>query len=254
MEKRNLLEIVNDVAASLDYEEVSDIGDTPESEQIVRIARSAFNQLSVDSDWSHQRVLSALTALDDPDHPNALAIPDNIIEVYEIKYDKREFGETRKNFEHVPFYVYPQDFLDCVLDRDDTDDDITLYDTPGDNSISLPIRTDRAPEFCTTFDDKYVVFDSFDSEVDSTLQQSKNMVIGLSSASWQNTNTFVPDMPARMFPVFLAKVRVLANQYLRQVTSREDLHDLRSGINRLRRKQRLTQQHRRPNYGRKARR
>ncbi len=248
MEKRTLLEIVNDVAASMDYETVSDIGETPESEQIARIARSAYYELLSKDDWPHLKTLVQLQALNDPAKPNFLKVPDDIAEVWNIRYNTTPFGEDKQTSRPIRFYAHPSDFIEKILGRDTTAPNVIEVEY---NNIPLYIRNDRPPKYCTTFDDQYIVFDSFDENVDSTLQSSRVLVEGLRSPPWSASNTFTPDLPARLFPVYVSKVRILANSYLRQVRVREDEYDNRTGMNRLRRKMRVSQPIRRVHYGRR---
>lgn len=251
MEKRTLLEIVNDVATSLDYETVSDIGETPESERIVRIARMCYMEIMSKEDWPHLKVVTRLESLSDPTKPFMLKIPTDLAEIHTIRYETTPDGSDRKTWQTIEYLPFPNDFLDKVLTRDTSRDEIEVYET--EEGISIPVYIDRFPSFCTTFDDVHLVFDAFNEDVDSTLQNSKTVVNGISSKGWVNSNTFVPDMPARMFPLYEAKVRVKANEYLRQVRLSEDLYETRSGFNRLRRKTRVSEENRKPRYGRRTR-
>lgn len=246
MEKYTLLELVNTVGETMDYETYNDIGETPESERIARIARTVFYKLLVDFDWKHLHVLTRLEGMNDTDRPMVMKVPENVSRVHSIWYDKTPDDGDDLKVGNVT-YVDPEEFLYKSYRRKSTRDNVSEY-TTGDGQVLL-IQTDKAPEYYTSFDDTHVVFDSFDSAVEHTLHAEKSMVYGVKGKVWTNENDFIPPLPAEHFPMYLSKVIVEANAKLRQVTMRDEMRDFTAAKNRMRRTQRVEELNEKPNYG-----
>lgn len=251
MDQRTLLEIVNDISVTLDFETVSDIDETPESERIVRLAKMVYQGLMANGDWPHLKTLTRLEALNDPERPTFLKIPNIIAEITSVRYEITDAGDEKRQFKEVEYFEHPSDFLDKVLHRDTSRDNVEILQ--NHEGVPIPVFNSQPPTYCTTFDDTYLVFDSYDINIDSTLQSHKSIVEGLRGYHWHNENTFVPEMPGRMFPVYMAKLSLVAGEKLRQTYSQEDAYDARVGISRLRRKSRVIPEKRKPRYGRRSR-
>jgi hypothetical protein len=71
------------------------------------------------------------------------------------------------------------------------------------------------PDYYTSFDDRYLCFDSYDSSIDTTLQTSKSLVLGTKLPSFTMTNDATPDMDDSIFPYYLAEVKSRALSLLK---------------------------------------
>lgn len=249
MEKRTLLELINDVLTSLDYELINTIGDTPESDRVARIIRNEYSKLMSRDEWPHLNVATELTALGDVTRPNFMQVPSTVANVDHIRYDITETGDTNKIMKTITFYENPQDFLDIIYSRNTGDSNVTVYNT----SEGIPIWTitDQAPSFCTTFDDDIIVFDAYNPSEDTTLQASKSLVLGLRGQAWTESDSFVPPMPVNMVAMFTSKCKVVANELMRQVTLTDEKRDYQIGMNRMHRQKRVDSKLQKPNYGRR---
>jgi len=248
MEKRTLLEMINDVAVSLDYETVNTISETPEAERISRIIRNEYSKFSDHFDWPHLKITTELVGLSDVTTPNFMQLPATVAIVDTIRYDITETGDTNREMQIVTFYENPNDFLDLIYSRNTGDSNVTIYTT----SEGIPIWTitDEAPTYCTTFDDDVIIFDAYNSSEDSTLQASKSLIKGLRGSSWTESASFTPLMPVNMFSTFISKCKVVANEQLRQVRLVSEAIDNKAAMNRQVRNKRITNEVRKPNYGR----
>jgi hypothetical protein len=249
MEKRTLLEMINDVAISLDYETVNNVSETPESERVANIIRNEYAKMMASLDYPHLKVATQLEGLGDVTRPNFMKVPDLISRVYSIRYDTTESGDTNSRIGGITFYEDPEEFLDLIYSRNTGDDNVEVYTTA--EGVPIWTLTDTAPTFCTTFDDNILIFDAYDSAVDNTLQASKSLARGLRANAWVLANNFTPLMPVNMFPTFVSKCKVVANEQLRQVTLTTEARDAQIGLNRLSHSKRVREQKRKPNYGRK---
>jgi hypothetical protein len=100
-----------------------------------------------------------------------------------------------------------------------------------------------------------LVFDSYDSTVDSTLQQSKTLCYGLKDYTWTETDTFVPPLDAEQFPLLLNEAISLAWSELKQAQhakaesmARRGWTNLQHSKNRI---NTVTELQKLPDYGRK---
>ena len=244
-----LLDIVTDILNSMDSDEVNTITETIESDQIAKIVKTTYFELISRRDWPHLKELFQLTASGDSNRPSHMSMPDNVMELREVRYNKRTSTDTKDKYEHVR-YVFPEEFLTITNSRNS---DASNIDTVTDYSgVDLYIRNDAAPTYYTSFDDDNLVFDSYDSVVDSTLQASKTQCFGIRQPTWTNSDTFIPDLPSEAFSLLVAEAKSVAQFQVRQ------FQDVKAEQQAQRQRFRMSQQSwrahkqdRYPNYGRR---
>lgn len=253
MKKLTLLEIVQDTLNAMSSDEVSSIDETTEAIQIAELARTIYFEWTSRDDWPFQKELIQLQSLGDTTKPNYLVLQNKIAEVsedcLEIKYEVTESGDADRTFKTIK-YLKPKEFIDKTITRNTGDADvIEVEDFSG---IDLFIKNDDHPTWWTSFDDDYIVFDSYKSSEDTTLQQSKTVAFALVSPTWERENTFIPEMPAKMFPSFLAEIISNAMFYYKdQFSPHDDKRSLR-GMSRMRRSAgRANNDPKRNKYGRR---
>lgn len=194
--KQTLLEIVQDILSDIDGDEVNSISDTEEAEQVARHVRNAYRAIVSNTTWPHTRRAVALTPRSDSDFPTHMTLNEEVKELISVRYNKAEVGETRKDY-HELTYLDPDQFLNKINKRDN--DDATVDVVIDDSGIELLITNDKAPEYYTSFDDVNIIFDSYDSDVDSTLQESKLQAQGYIVPTFSLTDSFTPDLPVDAF-------------------------------------------------------
>ena len=199
MAKPTLLAMVQDILYTLDSDAVSSISDTYEATQIARQIRSTYKELVVEYDLGANEELSTLEPLSDPNFPSHLKIPDNMSELKWWKYNKKEVEADSDKYSEVQ-YLTPKDFVEYTNTRDSTDAAIqtVLY---GTDDVKLYIRTDKHPDYWTSFDDEYVVCDSYFSDLDTSLQQSKIQALMSTMPAFTLSDTFVAVLPENLFPL-----------------------------------------------------
>jgi hypothetical protein len=72
---------------------------------------------------------------------------------------------------------------------------------------NIVIRTDIMPTYYTSFDDKYVVMDGYDSTVDDTLQESKIQAWGTVIPTFTTSDTYVIDADETVLPYLMAEAK-----------------------------------------------
>jgi hypothetical protein len=196
MAKMTLLEMTQDILNDMDSDSVNSINDTTESLQVAQIVKTTYFKLvSTRDDWPFLRTLTAFTGLGDTTHPTKMQIPDTVNKVLWVKYNKKEVG-----------YLSPEEFT-YILDNRTAQ--AGVVDANG-----FVLNAD--PVYYTSYDDQYVIFDGYNSSVDTTLQQSKCAVYASTAPAWTHTDSFVPVLPEKMFPVLLADAKGTAFLTLKQ--------------------------------------
>lgn len=213
-----LLEMVQDIMSDLDSDDVNSITDTQESMQVAQIIKSTFYNVIDGKDWPFLFTLFQLEGIANSAKPNYMRIPDTIVFTKTIKYNKRTSTDTVDRYEEIK-YKTPEEFLDLVNSR--RADDSTVTQVTDFSNIPLNILNNKAPTYYTSFDDEYVVFDSYDSAVDDTLRTSKSQCYGKKTLSFDLTNTFVPDIPVQMFTYLLNESKSTASLRLKQAADQK---------------------------------
>ena len=217
--KMTLLDIVQSILSNMDSFEVNSINETPESLQIATIVRDTYYETIASRNWANKKQLFQFNSSLTPDKPTHFKIPEDVKEVTWIRYNCRDVEDTRLQYREIK-YLYPDEFLDILYARDSTD--TTKYQVVTENDgVQLIIQTDKAPQYWTSFDDQYIIMDSFNSEVDSTLQNAKLSVYGVRNTKWEMTDTFVPDLPVEAFPLLLAEAESYAFVVLKGVSNQK---------------------------------
>lgn len=249
MAKQTVLQIVQDILNDMDSDTVNSIDDTIEATQIANIVRSTYLDMITTRYWPHLEVLTQLVASGDSAKPTHMTMADEIQKVLKIKYDKQVSGDTRTRFQDV-YWKEPDEFLDLVMARDSSASNIlTVTD---DGGTPLYIIDDKAPTYWTTFDGETIIFDSYDSVVDTTLQASKTQVRVYKEPSFTVSDAHTPDLPAKSFQLLVEEAKAAAFEDIKQTRSMK--HETRARKQsqwHAREKFRLNGGLKRGNYGRK---
>lgn len=213
MAKMTVLEIVQDIISDMNDDEINSITDTIESLQVAQIVKSTYFEMMGNKNWPHLRKLDNLDASGDNTKPTHMGIPEDVREVEWVEYNMKKVGDNRNYFEQVKF-VTPDEFLRRTSLYDNT---LATVDVITDYSgVTFHIKNDKNPEFCTSFDDENIVFNSYDSVLDTTLQRNKSRISVYAEPTWGMADTFVPDMPVDAFPALLAEAKSVAFARLKQ--------------------------------------
>lgn len=209
--KMTLLEIVQDTLNDLDSDEVNSIADTVEATQIANICRSVYYDVITTVDLPEHMELMTVSGLSDSSRPNFMDA-NSVTEIKELRYN---VSETSGELEYKLIgYVPPDEFIQKIVTRDTSQTEVIIV-IDLTSGISLPILNNKMPDYYTSFDDRYLCFDSYDSSVESTLQTSKTMVLGVKLPSFTLLDSAVPDMDDTIFPYYLAEVKSRALSLLK---------------------------------------
>lgn len=201
-----LLDMVQNIMSAMTAEEVNSISDTVESEQVAFEIKTTyyekFGNIRV-PEWD--KLVSFDPLSDHIKYPNVLKFKEVVSEIEWLKYNTGTVADP-KNYVDIQ-YLEPKEFLDKVL-SDNTDTQILVEDIH--TQAPYYVRSDRNPCFWTTFDNEHVIFDSYNAKQDDSLQQSKTLAFGQVIPEFKLEDTFIPDLPDKMFPEFLAEAKSAA--------------------------------------------
>ncbi len=202
MAKMTLLDVVQEILSDMNSDNVNSINDTVEAQQVVQIAKRTYFNMINERILPHTASFFNLTAVVNPARPTHVRIEDNVIRVENIKYDCRKAtADPVKPKELI--YLTKEDFAELVMSRNPSAPNITtVLDT-----LPLFIINNVHPTYWTSFDDKHLVFDSYNADVETTIQSSKCYAYGEREPLWTSIDTFIPDIPAKMFPYFVNETK-----------------------------------------------
>lgn len=219
MAKRTLLDIVQDILSDMNSDGVNSIGDTIEAQQVANIVRSTFYNCWNDRVWPHTASLLRFNSSTDSTKPTHMSMAEQLIRVEWVKYDSRKEITDRMNYCEVR-WLEPREFVEYVMNRNPDNDNVrTVFDY---NGTPLLILDDQNPTYFTSFDDEHLVFDSFNAVVDSILQHSKVQAFGYTEPDFRMEDDYVPDLPAKAFPYFVAEAKSAAFLKIKEVFSQKD--------------------------------
>lgn len=194
--------MVQKILSDMDSDEVNSISDTVEALQVAEIVRSTYEELVATLSIPERRSLVHLESLANVDRPNYLRIPDTVKDFIWIKYDELDVT-----------YINPEQFISYV------------YSNPGDfevedfEGVTYTIVSDRNPKYWTSFDDEYVVFDGFNQDSESTLQESKSVAYVELDRAFELSDEFIPDLDANLFPLLINEAKAICFVDLKQVSN-----------------------------------
>jgi hypothetical protein len=258
--KSTVLELTQEILSAMDSDEINSITDTTEALQVVAIIKRCYWDIVSRLELPEHFSLFELTASGDSSKPTLMYLPSDVLNVLWIKYDKIADGDTASLIQPVK-YKNPEDFFEQMyqLDTDQTNVvDFSLV--VGSDSLPIFCLNDKAPEWWTSLDDYTFIFDSYDADVDTTLQKSKTVAYGQKTATWTQSDSFTPDLDAEQFSLLLNKSKALAFAELKQsdhALARKEARDQMIHAERAKQalphEDALSAMDKLPNYGRRAR-
>lgn len=238
-----LLDYVQTILSSMDSDEVNSIADNTEALQVANIVKQTyFNVISRTNLPEHKQLIQLEPSLSLIE-PVVMVIPDGVGKVDWIKYFNSNVNDTPPTTDPhginvdivpstdtttipVPGYEYVRiipvtKFIEITNSYNPEESDVSQFQfADSSNGISgtytFYYKTDRQPRYCTVLSDYYVIFDSFDSSVDSTLQASKTMAYGEIIPFWKMEDTFIPNIDEETVPLLLNEAKSLAFYELKQ--------------------------------------
>ena len=198
--KKNLLQLVRSILSDMDSEDVTTLADSIEAQQVASIVEDTYYNLITTKQIPEHQELIKLTALSDSTTPSHFRYPDNVKLLDNIWYK-----DTDDIYQDVK-WMDPLDFLNIVDCR--TTDIDSVADLNG--GTTLNIHNDRQPTIFTSFDDYYIVMDSYDKTREATLQETNARGYATVFPVFLQVDSYVPDIDDVMFPLLLNEAKSVA--------------------------------------------
>lgn len=233
--KRTLLDLTQDILSALDSDEVNSISDTTESLQVATVIKNTWLNMITRAGLPEQSGMFRLEASTDNTLPVLMFKPSNVNTIEWVKYydestspyDTTGFiHDLNLDIEQSPAYpskpdlnykdivILPiKEFLYKINRYNPYEDNIESYTIDG---ITLRYQVDKQPEYCTVLSDYQILFDSFDSSVEDTLQHSKTQCYGQKIPEFKMEDDFIPLLDDYQFPLLYNEAKSLAFFELKQ--------------------------------------
>jgi hypothetical protein len=214
--KYTLLELTQAVLSSMDSDEINSITDSVESQQVVQVIKTVYDDMISRGDLVSNKILFNLVASGDVTRPVLMTKPENIDRIEWLKYNCVLDGDTDPAWAEMQ-YLPVSDFVEYThgYNPSETNVDTFEYNTEG-FVFTFTYRTDQAPRFYTSFDDNTLIFDAYDSDVDTTLQASKTLGYGAKHTDFLEEDAFIPNLQPQQFNLLLNEAKSLAWTELKQ--------------------------------------
>ena len=216
--KYSLLDIVQDILNDIDSDEVNTIDDTVEALQVAQIVKSTYFAMMSNRNWAHLRKSIQLIPTTNLSQPTHMYVKDDIKELDFINYDTRDSASTRAKWVKMK-WLDPEDFLKVVNSYNELNDNVEVVH--DDSGLDIAIMNDRHPTLYTSFDDKTLVFNAYDSDRESNLQSTYVQSMAYVLPKWNSADDFVPDLPEEAFIALIEEAKSRASLKLRQVADQK---------------------------------
>lgn len=216
--KYTLLQLTQTILSRMDSDEINSIQDNQESLQVATNIRTTYFNLITRGQLPEHYDLFELIPTTDNDKPVVMYLPENITKLIWVKYDSFELNSDEPNLQNVEYSPLNQ-FLDRMYNRDATDPTVATFEFTRSNGdpITFLYKIDSRPRYYTTFDDGTIVFDSLDTQVDTTLQKSKTTCYGTRTVDFPLSDNFIPLLDETQFPLLLEEATSLCFAEMKQM-------------------------------------
>lgn len=184
--------MVQSILSDMDSQDVNSISDSVEAQQIASVIEDTYYTILSSREIPELKKLIKLTSLSQLARPTHFKYPTDVKELEKVYYSVAE-GDYKE-----VYYTDPLSFLNKQPKTG-------LIVADVNAGTSLVIGQDKAPSYYTSFDDEHIVMNSYDSTVESTLQESKTRAYGAVFPVFSTTDSFVPPLDDNLLAYLLAE-------------------------------------------------
>lgn len=210
----SLLEMTQRILESMEADEVSTITETPESMSVANIIKECYFDIIGDINPAETEGLFKLDASTDNTKPTLMYIPSGVSSVKWLKYQKGSDVNPTEYMRYVP----NEEFLFYSQARDSSTSNVGQMTVEiNGKSFVFTYYNDRFPSSYTIFQDRYVVFDAYDSSEETTLTEARSLIFASIVPIFEMNDDFIPNLDPRQFQLLLQEAKSLAFVELKQV-------------------------------------
>ncbi|QDP52424.1 MAG: hypothetical protein Unbinned96contig1001_41 [Prokaryotic dsDNA virus sp.] len=198
--QRTLLQVVQNYLDRTNGFYVNSINDTDESLQIAKIAEDVYYKMVQEfPNLLFTMKERTLDSVSDPERPNYMLLPKNVQKVQESKIYYNISTEGGKIDYREITYLPPLEFVSSTNNTSSTE---TLI-VEGYDENKMVVPTKKFPSYCTSFDNQFVVFDSYHSDYESSLQASKTRIVVSEEEVFLQDDNFIIPIPDHLSETYL---------------------------------------------------
>lgn len=197
--QRTLLKVVQSYLDRTNGFYVNSIHDTDESQQLAAIAEDVYYKMVQEyPNIAFTMKEMTLDAVSDTDRPNYMRIPSNVKKIQDSKvyYNKSTTGGL--DLREVQ-YLTPLKFVELTNSGESDNTQIV----EGYDENRMVVKNNQFPNYYTSFDDDYVVFDAYHSDYDTTLQASKTKIVVSQEEIFLQSDDFIIPVPNHLSETYL---------------------------------------------------
>lgn len=216
MAKKTVLKIVQTIGERIGSDEIDALDETIESLEIANILSSVYEEVISRKAWEflrgRVRQLDAIPVAST--QLNTLVIPEDVTHIETLKY-RADNTSLEQYVELV--YVSATEFITRLQGRNSADANVTVI--PNADGVNIPVITDRAPSFWTSFDEENITFDSYDVSRGTGNQAADSVIIAdiIPVVDFTDPTAVLP-VPQRMETLIINDAISTAAVALRQTT------------------------------------
>lgn len=201
----------------MDSDEINSISDSVESQQVVAVIKTVYDDLISRGDLTANKTIFNLTASGDNTKPVLMTKPLTIDRIEWIKYNTIADGETDTTWAEMQ-YLPVSDFMDFIHMYSVSETNVDSFTHISDGfTFTFNYKNDTPPAYYTSFDGNTLIFDAYDSEVDTTLQGVKTICYGQKRTEFTEEDSFdFPALQPQQFSLLLNEAKSLAWVELKQ--------------------------------------
>ena len=251
MATKSALFMVNKILQSMESDEVVSVVDTVESRILYDLIGEVYEDIIAHHDWHWLARNIQLTSSVSTARPTEFTVPSSVRQLMWVQYNKKD----QKLY-------FPSDFLARSNSMNTANAEVTaVTDTTG---LPYAVFNNRPPTCFFSPDDSRVIFDGFDSAVDTNnyMETSKCIayVIADPVLAWPDVDdasadAHVPTLPSKFSNLFMAGSKSKAFLEMKQDGNPIAERTYQRGLNKFLKDESVIQQNSdwetRPNYGRK---
>ena len=207
--------------SAMDSDEVNDIGDTVESQQVVDIIETVFNEFASEYHFPEHHSLFQLEATGSST-PTVLTRPSNAVDIDWFRYNHQLTSENNTDYyELIPIGL--EEFIRRMdgYDVDQSNVEQFTFTTDEGQGFTFTVRNDIMPTYFTVIRDKHFLCDAYDSDEETNLQKSKTMCFGKLEPTFTRSNTFVPPFDESVFSAFYNEAKSQCINDLKQTLNQK---------------------------------
>jgi len=196
-----VLEAVNEYLDAVDGFRIDTLQDTDEAQRAARILRRVFYRLfTTNTDNQHEGQLRTLEPSGvSPLYPTSILLPEDIQRVQGSRVEYM-IDPVKAQYKLLT-YLHPEEFIDYVRGRTALTPGAQVVVVPG--GVSITVLTNKQPDYWTSFDDRTLVFDSWNTEDSATIVSARCRMFVQNNTPFFVGDEFLIPLPDHLLPVLL---------------------------------------------------